>query len=143
MFLKTHSSTDRLKIWRESRQQEYSTPEQLVNQYSDIKILSRYLDYYTPNSWPNPFEIVSEGYFCQSGITILITASLINKGFITSEQLTLPVISNNISGDSGLVLHDNDKVFNFTPGKIVTWDYVKENATIFQTHILNIDKLSY
>tara|TARA_B100000927_G_scaffold282935_1_gene270141 strand:+ start:131 stop:562 length:432 start_codon:yes stop_codon:yes gene_type:complete len=143
MFLKTHSSTDRLKIWRESRQQEYSTPEQLVNQYSDIKILSRYLDYYTPNSWPNPFEIVSEGYFCQSGITILITASLINKGFITSEQLTLPVISNNISGDSGLVLLDNDKVFNFTPGKIVTWDYVKENATIFQTHILNIDKLSY
>lgn len=143
MFVKTHSSAERLKVWRESRQQEYSTPEQLVDQYSNIKILPRYLDYYTPSSWPDPFEIVSEGYFCQSGITILITALLINKGFITSEQLTFPVISNNISGDSGIVLLDNNKVFNFTPGKILSWDYVKENATIFQTHKLNLDKLSY
>ena len=78
MFLKTHNSTDRLKIWRDIRQKNYLSPNDLVKEFSDIKILSRYLDYYTPNSWPNPFEIVSEGYFCQTGVTILMTLSLIH-----------------------------------------------------------------
>ena len=143
MFLKTHNSTDRLKIWRDIRQKNYLSPDDLVKEFSDIKILSRYLDYYTPNSWPNPFEIVSEGYFCQTGVTILITATLINKNFITNSTLLFPVISNNITGDSGIVLLDNNKVFNFSPGKIEEWDFVKENATVFQTHKLDIEALSY
>ena len=143
MFLKTHNSTDRLKIWRDIRQKNYLSPNDLVKEFSDIKILSRYLDYYTPNSWPNPFEIVSEGYFCQTGVTILITATLINKNFITNSKLLFPVISNNITGDSGIVLLDNNKVYNFMPGKIEEWDFVKENATVFQTHKLDIEALSY
>lgn len=143
MFLKTHNSTDRLKIWRDIRQKNYLSAEDLIKEFSDIKILSRYLDYYTPNSWPNPFEIVTEGYFCQTGVTILMTATLINKNFITNSKLLFPVISNNITGDSGIVLLDNNKVFNFSPGKIEEWDFVKENATVFQTHKLDIEALSY
>ncbi len=143
MFLKTHSSQDRLRIWREIRQKDFSNSQELVNEFSNIKILSRYLDYYTPKSWPNPFEIVSEGYFCCSGVTLILTATLINKGFITSNNLTFPVISNNITGDSGIVLLHEDEVFNFTPGDIVSWEYVKNNATIFQTHNLDIETFSY
>ena len=71
---------------------------------------------------------------CLTGVTILLTATLINKNFITSNELIFPVISNNITGDSGIVLLDNNKVYNFMPGKIEEWDCVKENATIFQTH---------
>ena len=143
MFLKTHSLSDRLKIWRKIRQKDFASANDLVKEFSDIKILSRYLDYYTPKSWPTPFEIVSEGYLCQTGVTILLTATLINKNFITSNELIFPVISNNITGDSGIVLLDNNKVFNFMPGKIEEWDFVKENATIFQTHKLDKKILSY
>jgi len=143
MFLKTHSPSDRLKIWRKIRQKDFASANDLVKEFSDIKILSRYLDYYTPKSWPTPFEIVSEGYLCQTGVTILLTATLINKNFITSNELIFPVISNNITGDSGIVLLDNNKVFNFMPGKIEEWDFVKENATIFQTHKLDKKILSY
>lgn len=143
MFLKTHSSSDRLKLWRDIRQQDFLSVDTLVEQFKDIKILSRYLDYYTPKSWPSPFEIVTEGYFCQTGITILLTSTLINKNFISSSELCFPVISNNINGDSGIVLLDDDKVYNFTPGKIESWEFVKENATVFQTHKLDIKKLSY
>ena len=143
MFLKTHSPSDRLKIWRKIRQKDFASANDLVEEFSDIKILSRYLDYYTPKSWPTPFEIVSEGYLCQTGVTILLTATLINKNFITSNELIFPVISNNITGDSGIVLLDNNKVFNFMPGKIEEWDFVKENATIFQTHKLDKKILSY
>lgn len=143
MFVKTHNASDRLRIWREIRQKEYLSADALVKEFCDIKILSRYLDYYTPKSWPTPFEIVSEGYLCQSGVTLLLTATLIKKGFITSDELYFPVISNNINGDSGIVLLDNNNVYNFTSGKIESWEFVKDNATIFQTHKLDKNKLSY
>ena len=134
MFLKIHSPQERLRIRREIRQKEYNNPEDLVKEFVDIKVRPRYIDYYTPSSWPNPFEIVSEEYLCFSGVTLILTATLINKNFITSDELLFPVISNNMSSDTGIVLLDNDRVYNFTPGKIVSWDFVKENATIFQTH---------
>lgn len=143
MFLKTHNASDRLRIWREIRQKEHLSADALVKEFCDIKILSRYLDYYTPKSWPTPFEIVSEGYLCQSGVTLLLTATLIKKGFITSDELCFPVISNNINGDSGIVLLDDNNVYNFTSGKIESWEFVKDNATIFQTHKLDKNKLSY
>tara|TARA_R110001592_G_C12788790_1_gene715757 strand:+ start:85 stop:516 length:432 start_codon:yes stop_codon:yes gene_type:complete len=143
MFLKTHSSQDRLNVWREVRQKDFSSVQDLVSEFSDIKLLSRYLDYYTPKNWPTPFEIVSEGYLCYSGVTLILTATLINKGFITCDELLFPVISNNITGESGIVLLNEDKVYNFTPGDIVSWDFVKENSTIFQTHKIDIKKLSY
>ena len=143
MFLKTHSYTDRLSIWRNVRQNTYDSAEELIKEFTGIKKVPRYLDYYTPNSWPNPFEIVTDGYFCQSGITLLLTATLINKGFITSSELCMPVISNNISGDDGLVLLDKELVYNFIPGKIVSWDYVQDNSTIYQVHKIDKEKLSY
>jgi len=143
MFLKTHNASDRLRIWREIRQKNYLSADALVNEFRDIKILSRYLDYYTPKSWPSPFEIISEGYLCQSGVTLLLTTTLINKGFITSEELYFPVISNNINGDSGIVLLEGDNVYNFTSGKIESLEFVKDNATIFQIHKLDKNKLSY
>jgi len=143
MFLKTHSPSDRLRIWRDIRHKEHLSAQSLVNDFSNIKILSRYLDYYTPKSWPSPFEILSEGYLCQSGVTLLLTSTLINKGFITSNELIFPVISNNINGDSGIVLLDKDNVYNFTPGKIESWEYVKDNSTVFQSHKLDKNKLSY
>ena len=143
MFLNTNSSQDRLKIWREIRNTDFSSAQDLVKKFIDIKILPRYIDYYTPKSWPNPFEILFEGYLCQSGVTILLTSTLIKKGFITSNELSFPVISNNITGDSGIVLLDGNDVYNFTPGEIVSWEFVKNNSTIFQIHKLNKEKFSY
>ena len=106
----------------------------LLEDFASIEMLPRYLDYYTPKSWPNPFEIVNEGYLCQSGVTLVLLSTLINKGFISEDIIQLPVISNNITGTSGLVIYDRDLVYNFTPGEIVSWEYVQENATVFQIH---------
>jgi hypothetical protein len=53
------------------------------------------------------------------------------------------VISNNISGDDGLVLLDQELVYNFIPGKIVDWDYVQDNSTIYQVHKIDKETLSY
>ena len=143
MFYKNQSANDRLTTWRNLRQTNFSNVEDLVAEYQTIKLVSRYLDYYTPKSWPDPFEIVSEGYFCQSGVTLLIVSHLIYSGFITSEELIFPVISNNINGNDGLVFLDKDKVFNFETGLISDWDFVKENSTIFSTHKLSRKQFTY
>lgn len=143
MFFKNHSANDRLSIWRNLRQKEFNTSKDLVAEYKNIKVLSRYIDYYTPKSWPNPFEIVSEGYFCHSGVTLLITSHLLHQNFISSNEIQLPVISNNIDGTHGLVLVDNNDVYNFVPGKIIDLDYVKENSTIFTVHKLAKNQFIY
>lgn len=134
MFHKNLSGSERLNIWRNVRQKPHNNISEVLEEFATIDPLPRYLDYYTPSSWPNPFEIVNEGYLCQSGVTLVLLSTLINKGFISEDTIQLPVISNNITGTSGLVIYDKDLVYNFTPGKIVSWDYVKENATIFQIH---------
>ena len=132
MFHKNLSGSERLNIWRNVRQKSHNNIIEVLEDFASIEMLPRYLDYYTPSSWPNPFEIVNEGYLCQSGVTLVLLSTLINKGFISEDTIQLPVISNNITGTSGLVIYDRDLVYNFTPGEIVSWEYVKENATVFQ-----------
>ena len=134
MFHKNLSGSERLNIWRKVRQKPHNNISEVLEEFATIEMLPRYLDYYTPKSWPNPFEIVNEGYLCQSGVTLVLLSTLINKGFISEDTIQLPVISNNITGTSGLVIYDRDLVYNFTPGEIVSWEYVQENATIFQIH---------
>ena len=143
MFLKTHSPQDRLRVWREVRSREYSTPESIVEQFKPIVLQPRHIDYYTPSSWPSPFEIVTEGYLCQSGVTLVLAATLIYKKFILDDQICFTVISNNITGEAGIVLIHNNKVYNFMPGEIVELEFVRENATIFETHKIDIEKFSY
>lgn len=103
--------------------------------------MPRYIDYYTPASWPNVFDIMHEGYFCQSGITLLICATLRYLDFVKSDKLSVPVISNNITGAEGLVLDLNGEFYNFLPGKIVSQDFVKNNGVVYDTHIITVDKL--
>jgi len=142
MFTKTQTGSERLRAWREFRLNFSSDdPQVIVDAFSDIKPLPRYLDYYTSSSWPNVFEIVNEGYFCQSGITLIMASTLLHFDFISSENLQFDAISNHITGADGLVLIDQDVCYNFLPGKIVSLDFMRENSTRFQSHIIATDKL--
>lgn len=141
MSLKTINSKNNLDAWRNFRQNDFESIEHLVKTFPFQLFESRYLDYYTPSSWPSPFEIVSQGYFCQSGITLVLTATLIYKKFANPIEISLPVISNNITGSTGLVFVFNNQVFNFTPGKIESLDFVEKNSTTFQWHKINKDNL--
>ena len=141
MFVNLQTPEQRLSTWRDIRNKNHSNIQEVLEDFSSIKLVSRYLDYYSPESWPNPFEIVNEGYFCQSGVSLVLASTLLYKGFLFEDRIIYPVISNNITGTSGLViLHDN-LVYNFTPNKVESWDYVKENSTVFQIHNLEKNKI--
>jgi hypothetical protein len=143
MFLNTHTSKDRLKIWRDLRNDTSHSLDSIIESFSQIKVCPRFIDYYTPKSWPTPFEIVSEGYLCHSGITLVLLSTLLHKGFILKGEIDLCVISNNINGETGLVGIQNNKVYNFDRNKVVDLDYVKDNATIFHNNKLHTDLISY
>ena len=142
MFTKNQSPTDRLSSWRKVRQQQYNSIDDLLVEFKDIKILDRYLDYYTPKSWPNVFDIVNDGYFCQTGVTLIMFATLIQKDFISEGEYYLPVISNNITGTVGAVLKVDDLYYNFYTDKPVDQDYVEENSVHFQTHKIHSNLLT-
>ena len=134
MFEKHHTSQDRQRIWREFRNRDDLTIEKIVEEFSYVKVLDRYLDYYTPSSWPDVFTILYDGYFCQTGTTLLMIATLDYKGFIKDDTLVLPVISNNDIGNTGIVFELDGKFLNFSPGEMALKETALEHGTLFQTH---------
>lgn len=143
MFTKTQNSSERLSAWRTFRQTFplNGTTDDVINAFSKIKLERRIIDYYTPSSWPTPFEIVSEGWFCQSGLTLVIASTLINLQLIKTNQCKFDVVSNHITGTDGLVFVFDNLVYNFLQDSVVTVDFCKENSTQFSSHIIAIDKL--
>lgn len=141
MFHHAHSKFERLSTWRSFRQNFEGSVQDIVDEFSKIKVENRYIDYYTPEHWPTVFEIVQEGMFCQSGMTLVMAATLDYCGLINSQKIHLPVISNYISGNEGLVLVHEDMCYNFLPGKIVERNFMKENSNLYDTHVIAIDKL--
>lgn len=138
----SHSSAEkRLNAWRNVRAQKYSSPLAVAKNFGDIKVTQRYIDYYTPSSWPNVFEIVSDGIFCPTGVTLVLAATLYHLNFIKSEMITFPVISNNINGTAGAVLNLDGVIYNFLPGKAVDEDYMNDNSTIYKVHSLDSKEL--
>ena len=141
MFSKTKSESDRLGTWREFRKSFSGSDSDVAQAFANVQTEPRYIDYYTPESWPTVFEIVQEGMFCQSGLTLVLAATLSYLDFIKTPEVRLDVISNHITGTEGLVLNHDSKYYNFLPGKVVDEEFVRENATKFDSHIIAVDKL--
>jgi hypothetical protein len=144
MFTKTQTSADRQAVWRNFRQQfdhHTQTAHDVVAAFASAKPLRRCIDYYTPEDWPLPFEIVAENMLCQSGLTLVMASTLLNLRFTNSKSLQFDAISNHITGAEGLVFVDNGLVYNFLPGEIVSVDFAKKNSTVYCSHIITSDKL--
>lgn len=143
MFSKTASASQRLTAWREFRQNfpDDGTLDTVVQAFANAHVDKRFIDYYTPESWPNVFEIVQDGLICQSGLTLIMTSTLSYLELMKSTEAEVVVISNHVTGQEGLVLRHDGKYYNFLPGQIVTEEFVLNNATIFDRHVIAIDKL--
>ena len=142
MFSAAKDGDHRLEIWRQFRHNSAGlTVEQVVEQFGTIPVLPRYLDFYTPETWPTVFEIVQDGLFCYSGICLVTAATLWHLGLMNSAQLHFDVISNHVSGHTGLVLHHKGNCHNFLPGEIVSSRYATDNSTRYDSHVIATDKL--
>jgi len=100
---------ERLHLWKKLRK-DISTlalDEQMntVSKFfSSIPYGARSIDYYTPSSWPTPWEIIFHGQLCKSSISVLIyhTFSMLHTDITVDLRLIddgedkylLPVINN-------------------------------------------------
>ena len=127
-MLEQHTSAEsRIIQWRKLRQSA-ETEQDVLEQFAKIKILPRYLDYWTPKTWPNPFTIVEEGYFCATGIAILLYQTLGHLKFLNPAETQWKVISNHVTGNDGAVFIHSNKVYNLTPGHTNNLDDLVANS---------------
>ena len=143
MFTSTQDGDARLRAWRSFRNDfpQDGTMLDVAQGFKDVKPLQRYIDYYTPSNWPNVFEIVSEGYLCQTGLSIVIASTLHNFGFINTDSVKFEMISNHVTGTEGAIFEVDGSFFNFTPSEIVDEKYVRDNSVTFHSSIITLDKL--
>ena len=127
MFNNTQDGDARLRAWRTFRNDfpHNGTALDVALGFKGIKPKPRYIDYYNPQDWPNVFDIVKEGYLCQSGVSIVIASTLHNLGFINTESLNFEMISNHVTGNDGAVFIHAGKVYNLTPGQTNSVDELR------------------
>jgi hypothetical protein len=133
----------RLREWRKLRNSfsANSNISDVVAAFGTPPEKTRYIDYYTPKHWPNVFDIVADGMFCQSGISLILAATIIELKLINAENIQFDVISSQLDSVEGLFLKHSNNYYNFIPGQISTEEYVKNNGIVFDTHIITVDKL--
>lgn len=138
MFDKHLDVDKRIEQWRSVRKNS-SSEQHVLENFSNIKVLSRYIDYWTPEEWPNPFEILEYGYFCTTGISILLYHTLANLNYINTELVEWKVISNHTNGQAGAIFICNGYYYNLIPGRKVSSDEAEEYfTTLKDLHNLNI-----
>ena len=126
MFEKHTTVATRLEQYRELRTSKLSKSK-ILEHFGEIKPRSRYIDYWTPKSWPKPFEILEHGYFCTTGISILLYQLLGHLDYLNPYETEWKVISNNMNGRDGAVFMYNDKMFNLDPMSAVNCDVAKQH----------------
>lgn len=130
------TSQDRLTQWRDLRTdiKELTTEEQIhrISQFfSTTPIGSRTLDYYTPESWPTPWEILHTGAFCTNSISLLIYYTFqLDEKF--NDEVNLYLVED--ESDRYLLPVINDHfVLNYELGAISKWLELKPQFRIIET----------
>lgn len=77
----TSSAEERTSVWREFRTglNGLTTDEQILavaKFFSTAPFGARTLDFYTPATWPTPWEILYHSTYCRNSISLLIYYSL-------------------------------------------------------------------
>ncbi len=121
MFEKHTDVESRLVQFRQIRKDAQSVKD-VLEAFSTVKIHSRYLDYYTPTEWMKPFDIIENGYFCTTGISILMYNTLSNLKFIEPCRTSWKVISNHVTGKDGAIFINDGFAYNLIPGERVLFE---------------------
>lgn len=127
---------NRINHWKQFREQmsTLSEDEQIqavATFFADVPLGARCVDYYTPKTWPTPWEILHKGNFCPSSTSLLMyyTFRLLTN---FKKDVTIHLIEDN--NDRYLIVAV-DKIFvlNYELGRISNWHHVKEHEKIIDT----------
>jgi len=128
MFEKHTTVETRLEQFREIRTSNLPM-KAVVQRFGEIKPCNRYLDYWTPASWPKPFDLIEQGHFDATAISILMYQTLGHLNYLKPELVSWKVRSNNMNGKDGAVFMYNGKMYNLDPAEAMELDVAKNNYT--------------
>ena len=126
------SKEDRLSLWKGFRDsiKELDTDQQIeevAKFFSKTPISSRNVDFYTPSSWPTPWEILHTGDFCFSSISLLMYYSL---DLLDTFDRDLQIWLIDTTEDRFIVpVVDSKFILNYEFGKIST---IQDSTTVVE-----------
>lgn len=131
------SREDRILSWRDFRESldphSKSYLQDIADYFMSIPLSKSYIDYYTPISWPIPWEILNEGIACINTVSLLIYYTVT----LTSNDLSAELLLVEDTDTYLLPLIDGEHVLNYNLGSIVNKHQLIENAQITQTYTQN------
>ncbi len=114
------SAEERLEKWREFRESlEDLSEEDLLNNVAEffaaVPIGARCIDFYTPESWPNPWELLYHKLFCTNSISLLIYHTLC----VSLDKDRVEILLVETKEDRFLLpVVDKKHIFNYELGKV-------------------------
>lgn len=121
MIWNTIHEGERLRLWKNLRNDLKSLSfEQQVAEVakfcSTIPVSSRTLDYYDPENWPTPWEILFYGSFCKSSVSLLMYYTLMISDN-SEHNIELWLVKDN-NGDYLLPVINDHFVLNYEKGMV-------------------------
>ena len=118
---------ERLDVWKDFRTSlltlDTDTQIQKIAKYfSRAPIGARSIDFYTPESWPNPWEIVYHNSFCVNSVSLLMYYTLA----LIECKCKIELILVEDEDRYLLLLVDDTHVLNYELGSISTLQSIKE-----------------
>lgn len=136
MIWNTIPNEERLRLWKKLRDDitGLSLDKQLagVSKFcSQMPIGSRSIDYYTPDDWPTPWEILFHGSFCTSSISLLMyyTLTLVDP----TQKVELYLVEDP-DGVFLLPVINDHFLLNYELGKVNSVDIIKNDTKILKIY---------
>lgn len=128
----TLSSDDILREWKEFRKGlcRETAIEDIATHFCDVPLGARCIDYYSPETWLSPWEILYHRAFCRSNTALLMYYTL---RFVEFSNYAAELALINDSVDIYLVLLINKQyILNYDLGKVAPFPEVAQTIKIIE-----------
>ena len=129
MLDKITNPQQRISIWRDYKNGR-PTIKNVLQYIDSIEAIDRTFDYYTPSTWPTPWEILDQSMFCVSGKAILLYHTLAQLEYIDTRNVRWIVAENKEIYQEGLVFFDGLCYYNILPNTSVNIENFDNYITV-------------
>jgi hypothetical protein len=133
MFWNSIPDAERLHLWKKLRddlkdESEETVLQEIAKFCAPMPFGARSIDYYSPDDWPTPWEILYHGDLCTSSISLLMFYTLDLLGYA---DIALHLVEDE-DGIYLLPVVENQYVLNYALGQVSMYPSIKENLTVLK-----------
>jgi hypothetical protein len=136
MIWNTIPNEERLRLWKKLRDdiKNLATDDQSLSVAKfccNIPFGSRTMDYYSPNSWPTPWEILFYGSFCKSSISLLMFYTL---ALLPNDKIIELLLIDDAGDIYLLPVINNQTILNYHLGEISKYSDIQDDFKILKKY---------